>query len=260
MKPANEGVGFLVGRLVEDATDEPRRATAARVVAASVAAGWLSWQDVAAELDGLTEELDGMTAQAARERYGSALGDVDEGALLAALGAVDAEATEPRCSVCRRPVGVVHGQVGWSHFESIEDPVFGWRRQWIADAGHAAGGPVWRYGHAAVPVDQVGSEPAGEDFDAVDGRDRILMAGAALLGVVHDVDFHYHADGGWADPWGADTADATRQIRWVAEQLERAAAAARVEVDAVERIARVRAAHRRRSADRETGSGPDGGR
>ena len=247
MTPANEGVGFLVGRLADEAPGAAGWMEAARMTAAAEATGWQSWEQVAAELEGLTEDLDLLTAEAAQARFGSALDDVDDAGLVAALLAVDAEATEPRCSACDRIAGMFLGRDGWWHIE-LDETSAGWRRTLLQDAGHSVDGPVWRYGGAALPVEQVGCEPAGEDFDAVGGRDRVLMAGAELLGVVHDIDFHHYADGGWTDPWYGDTADAAGQIRWITERLERAAAAARVELDAVERMARVQAAHRQRGS------------
>lgn len=249
----NEGVSFLVGRLADETPREPGWLEAVRVAAAAVAAGWLSWEQVAVELDGLIEEFDGLTEEAARARFGSGLDGVDDAGVLAALRIVDEEATEPRCGVCYAPVGMFLGRDVWQHLD-MQDAAAGWTRVLLDEAGHAVAGPVWVYGPAAVPVDRVGVEPVGDDFDAV-GRDRVVVAGAELLAVVHDVDFHYYSDAGWTDPQSEDTAEAAGQLRQLLDRLDRAVTAAQAELDAVERIARVRAAHRRRGPAAE----PDGG-
>jgi hypothetical protein len=101
---------------------------------------------------------------------------------------------------------------------------------------------VWRYGPAALPADRVGADPSTGDFDEVD-RDRVWLAGAALLGVVHDLAFHHVADGTW-QPFSEDPAALAAEARAVLDRLEVAAADARTELDAVTRLTRVRAAHR----------------
>lgn len=239
----NEGVAFLVGQLAEETPGEPGWVAAVRVAAAAVAAGWISWVQVAAELDGLTEDLDGLTANAAQARFGSGLDGVDDAGVLAALQAVDAGATEPRCGTCGARVATFLGRDGWRHLEFHETPAgVSWS---LLDAvNHAVTGPTWTYGPAALPVDQVGAEPSAADFDAA-GRDRLVFAGAELLGIVHDIDFHHYSYDGWPNPLMGDTAEAAGELREVLDRLERATAAARAELDATERIARVLAAHRR---------------
>jgi hypothetical protein len=264
----NEGVSFLVGRLADETPGEPGWLEAVRVAAAAVAAGWVFWEQVAAELDGLTEEFEGLTGQAAQARFGSALDGVDDAGVLAALQTVDEEATEPRCGMCAAPVGMFLGLDGWQHLDvrvrdtrdtRARDTAVGWSRVLDTGVGHPVAGPAWPYGPAAVPVNRVGAEPAAEDFDPA-GRDRVVAAGAELLGVVHDVDFHYFSDAAWTDSHSEDTAQAASQLRQLLDRLDRVVTETRDELDAVERIARVRAAHRRRSSAAEPDAGAGGDR
>jgi hypothetical protein len=243
----NEGVAFLVGQLAETFPGEPGWLEAVRVAAAAVAAGWMSWAQVAAELDGLTEAFDGLTADAAQARFGSGLDGDDAAGVLAALQAVDAEATEPRCGTCGAPVAMFLGRDRWRHLEFRETPA-GVSRLLLETVDHAVTGPMWTYGPAAVPVDQVRAEPSAADFDAA-GRDRVFVAGAELLGIVHDIDFHHYSYDGWPNSLLGDTAEAASELRDMLDRLERAVAAARSELDATERIARALAAHRRGRGD-----------
>jgi hypothetical protein len=271
----NDGVSVLIMDVFDSV--EP---AAARVAAAAVQLGWLSWEQVAAALAGLDgdgADLDGLTADAARERFGSALDGVGDAVLLEVLRRVDAEATEPCCPECGRPVWRFAGPVGWQHVEFVDGAAPAWTRP-VTDAGHDVGEEqVWLPGPAAVPVERVGVPPQRSDFDDDGplgggrraGEEQIAQAGQALLAVVHDIDFHHYSDGWSGNPFGDDAEDAAGQIRDLADQLETAAgqartalAQARARLAAAERVARVRAAHRQRrtAAPAEPGAdlGPGG--
>lgn len=239
----NDGVAFLIGQLAETTPCEPGWTEAVRSVAAAVAAGWISWDQVAAELDGLTEDFDGLTADTAQARFGSGLEGADPADVLAALQALDTEATEPRCGTCGALAGMFLGRDGWQHLELSKTPA-GVNRLLLDTVDHAVSGPMWTYGPAAVPVNHVGAEASATDLDAA-GRDRILDAGAELLGTLHNIDFHHYSDDGWPNSLLGDTAEAAAELRDVLDRLDQAVAAARSELDATERIARALAAHRR---------------
>ena len=115
---------------------------------------------------------------------------------------------------------------------------------------------MWLPGPAAVPVEEVGVAPQATDYDSDGGngdigQDDVAVVGAALLGEVHDIDFHYWTDE-WTDLFTADSpAAAAEEILALADRLEQAARQARTALDtarrwweAAERIARVRASHR----------------
>ena len=124
----------------------------------------------------------------------------------------------------------------------------------VDDVGHEPV-PVWRYGPAARPAGEVGADPTAEDFDEVD-RDRIWTAAANLAGVVHDIDVHHVADGGW-EPGTEDPAAMATQARDLITRLALAVADAHAELDAVTRLARTRAPHcATRAAARQNGSTP----
>jgi hypothetical protein len=240
----NDGVDYLVVRGFLDATDDDKRSRAAALAAVAVASGWLSWVDVASAVDGLLENddsLDGFTPEQAEARFGPALSEVDDECFTALLYAVDAEAVEPSCAECGELLAMFHGTEGWRHVTVVPDPAAGWRRERREAAGHDPV-PVWRYGPAALPADRVGADPSAQDFDDL-GRDRIATAGAALLAVVHDLDFHHVVDGGW-EPFTEDPAAQARQVRGFIDRLRTAIADARSELDAVDRFARARSAHR----------------
>jgi hypothetical protein len=240
----NDGVEYLVVRAFLDATDDDRRHRAAALAATAVLTGWLSWADVASAVDGLTEDefLDGLTPQHAQDRFGPALSQVDGGEFSELLYAVDAEAVEPSCAECGELLGMFHGLDGWRHVTVVPDPpAHGWRRELREAAGHDPA-PVWRYGPAARASDTIGADPQAQDFDDA-GRDRIAMAGAALMAVVHDLDFHHAADGVW-EPFTDDPVARVAQVRGFIDRLLTAIADARSELDAVDRFARARSAHR----------------
>jgi hypothetical protein len=240
----NDGVEYLVCSAFADAADEEDRRRTAALAAVVVATGWLSWPQVASAVDGTATDcsLDGLTPEQTQTRFGGALSDVDDTELDALLRAVDEEAVEPCCATCTRSVTLTAGaQPDWVHLRYVPDPHVGWRPERDEETGHDPV-PVWRYGPAALPADRVGADPSAADFDEVD-RDRIWMAGAALLGVVVDLAFHHVADGTWATA-AEDPAVLAAEARGVLDRLDTAAADARTELDAVTRLTRARAAHR----------------
>ncbi|MDQ1675718.1 MAG: hypothetical protein QOC93_862 [Actinomycetota bacterium] len=240
----NDGVDYLVCSAFADAADEKDRRRAAALAAVAVATGWLSWPQVASAVDGTATDrrLDGLTPQQTETRFGTALSDVDGTELSALLRAVDEEAVEARCATCDQTVTLTPGaHPDWVHLQYVPDPHVGWRPERDDDAGHHPV-PVWRYGPAAMPADRVGADPSTDDFDEVD-RDRLWMAGAALLGVAGNLVFHHVADGTWA-PATEDPAAMTAEARAVLDRLEAAVADARTELDAITRLTRARAAHR----------------
>jgi hypothetical protein len=208
-------------------------------------------------VDGLAEDgsLDELTADDAEARFGPALPAVDRTELDELLQMLDQEAGEARCARCGGVLDQFHGwDDRWSHVHFLPGPVSGWFGVPLDDVGHEPV-PVWRYGPPAHPAAEVGADPATEDFDDVD-RDRIWMAAANLAGVVHDIDVHHVADGGW-EPGTEDPAAMAAQARDLITRLALAVADARSELDAVTRLARTRAAHRHtRGVDRGNGSTP----
>jgi hypothetical protein len=268
----NDGVALLVLDQLDQAEGEPvRLATAGRVAAAAVELGWLSWEQLADELAAGADDAgdDQVTAEAVRVRYGGTLAGLDDEALLAVLRQVTYEVEEVCCPTCRQPVTSLWNRDGWWHWRLVPDERFGLRREIVepAEAGHEPGdrsGLVWLPGPAAVPVDQVGEvgvPPEQMDFDPQDtrGRDLVVEARSALLVEVHDIDFHHYTDGWWDPPAGfAD--DPAAEVDELADRLEAAAAAARRALDearrwteVAERVARVRAVHRRRRAGQPGG-------
>jgi hypothetical protein len=240
----NDGVDYLLCRAFADAADEQGRRRAAALAAVAVATGWLSWPQVASAVDGTATDrsLDGLTPEQTQTRFGNALSEVDDTELGALLRAVDEEAVEARCATCDQTVTLTPGpHSDWVHLRYVPDPAVGWRPERDDDAGHQAV-PVWRYGPAALPAGRVGADPSTADFDEVD-RDRLWMAGAALLGVAGDLVFHHVADGTWA-PGTDDPAAMAAEARAVLDRLEAAVTDARTELDAVTRLTRARAAHR----------------
>jgi hypothetical protein len=240
----NDGVDYLLCSAFADAADGKDRRRAAALAAVAVATGWLSWPQVASAVDGTATDgsLDGLTPQQAESRFGAALSEVDDTELGALLRAVDEEAVEARCATCDQTVTLTPGpRPDWVHLRYVPDPAGGRRPERDEETGHDPV-PVWRYGPAALPADRVGADPSTDDFDEVD-RDRIWMAGAALLGVAGDLVFHHVADGTWA-PATEDPAALAAEARAVLDRLEAAVADARTELDAVTRLTRARAAHR----------------
>jgi hypothetical protein len=240
----NDGVDYLVCSAFADAADGKDRRRAAALAAVAVATGWLSWPQVASAVDGTAADrsLDGLTPEQTETRFGNALSEVDDTELGALLRAVDEEAVEARCATCDQTVTLTPGpHPAWVHLRHVPDPAGGWRPERDEEAGHQAV-PVWRYGPAALPADRVGADPSTDDFDEVD-RDRLWMAGAALLGVAGDLVFHHVADGTWA-PATEDPAAMAAEARDVVARLEVAVTDARTELDAVTRLTRARAAHR----------------
>jgi hypothetical protein len=240
----NDGVDYLVVRAFLDATDDDTRHRAAALAATAVLTGWLSWDDVASAVDGLLEDddsLDGLTPEQAEAQFGPALSDVDDERFTALLEEVDAEAVEPSCAACGELLAMFHGLDGWRHVTAVPDRTGGWRRERREAAGHDPV-PVWRYGPAARPAGEVVADPQAQDFDDA-GRDRIATAGAALMAVVHDLDFHHVVDGGW-EPFTQDPVARVAQVRGFIDRLRTAIADARGELDAVDRCARARSAHR----------------
>jgi hypothetical protein len=251
----NDGVDYLVCSAFADAADETDRRRAAALAAVAVATGWLSWPQVASAVDGTATDcsLDGLTPEQTETRLGDALSDVDDAELGALLRAVDEEAVEARCATCDQTVTRTPGpRPDWVHLRYVPDPAGGWRPERDEETGHQAV-PVWRYGPAALPADRVGADPSTDDFDEVD-RDRIWIAGAALLGVAGDLAFHHVADGTWA-PAAEDPAALAAEARAVVDRLEVAVADARTELDAVTRLTRARAAHRRARQTTRGGGG-----
>jgi hypothetical protein len=241
----NDGVEYLVCSAFADAADEEDRRRAAALAAVAVTAGWMSWPQVASAVDGTATDcsLDDLTPEQTQTRFGSALSDVDDTELDTLLQAVDEQAVEPRCATCTRSVTLTAGaQPDWVHLRYVPDPHVGWRPELDEETGHDPV-PVWRYGPAALPADQVGADPSAADFDAFD-RDRIRLAGAALLGVVEDLAFHHIADGSW-QPATEDPVALAAEARGVLDRLDTAVADARTRLDAVTRLTRARAAHRR---------------
>jgi hypothetical protein len=251
----NDGVEYLVVRAFLDAADDDARSRAAALAAVAVASGWLSWDEVASAVDGLLaddDSLDGLTPGQAEARFGPALSDMDDERFTALLYEVDAEAVEPYCAACGELLAMFHGTEGWRHAPAVPDPTGGWHRERREAAGHEPA-PAWRYGPAARPAGEVGVDPSGGDFDDV-GRDRIVMAGTVLLAVAHNLDFHHTADGGW-EPFAQDRAAEARRIRESVDRLTAAVGDAHRELDAVDRLARARAAHRHA---RQRAAGPGG--
>jgi hypothetical protein len=253
----NDGIANLIVETLADAADAQMHRHAAALATAAVVSGWLSWEQLASTVDGLAEDgsLDELTADTAEARFGPALGEVDGAGLDQLLQMLDQEAGGARCARCGAVLGQFHGWDGpWSHVQFLPGPVSGWFGVPVDDVGHDPV-PVWRYGPAARPAGEVGADPTAEDFDEVD-RDRIWMAGAALLGVAGDVVFHHVADGTWA-PATDDPAAMAAEARDVVDRLEVAVADARSELDAVTRLTRARAAHRQaRQTTRGRGEEP----
>jgi hypothetical protein len=253
----NDGIANLLVETLADATGAQMRRNAAALAAAAVVTGWLSWEQLASTVDGLAEDgsLDELTADTAEARFGPALGEVDRAGLDQLLQMLDGEAGEARCARCGNVLGQFHDwDRGWSHVQFLPGPVSGWFGMPVDDVGHDPV-PVWRYGPAALPADRVGADPSTDDFDEVD-RERIWMAGAALLGVAGDLVFHHVADGTWA-PADEDPAAMAAEARAVLDRLAVAVTDARTELDAVIRLTRARAAHRQaRQTTRDGGEEP----
>jgi hypothetical protein len=259
VRRVNEGVVYLVLDRVDEAMaggDGQADIVAGRVAAAAVALGWVDWDQIAEGTGGTVDAEYGLSGQQARQRWGQALAGLGDAELLAVLREVTEAATEPVCAGCGQPVTRFYDtqawQLGaWQHWTLASDGSFdpgnGYRRP--VEVGHDVPGQVLLPGPAAFPAGQVGADPDEADWAGVDtGADVIGEAGAGLLGVVHDIDFHYWTDG-WTDPF--DGTDPGAEIAALADRLDHAARQARARLaqagrwaDVAQRIARVRAAHR----------------